>query len=413
MSAAAFFGLCLAMSGASAAPKVEPTAAERARSILARIADPSVDPPLDLGSAVAQLSMLGAGAIPAYVTVWSTRTSRPERHDAVVRALLELPRNTIGAELRSIASSAPSPERRTAATRLLAEIRHSEAVLAWMDLAHGLQTNGLLGSQYEADAAEVLGALLRARPEDHALLASRVPKLTREVLSVVVSGTELASVAEGIDLVERIASRHRDLEPICVPALGRLCELHPGPEAEHALDVVRTQLTSREPVRRERAALALGRALDARSALHFVELLSDVEPLVAHAAQDGLHRISGHRWRAEPERWLAWLDGEETWRRERLHAVIDAARGPQVTIALRALEELARHPLHAHEIAQRLGDDVAFVSTPQAPAAVSVLRDLGSRAAIPFLHACADEAESAAADAALRVLHTWDSRSED
>lgn len=376
----------------------------RAREILVRVGDPAAVPPIDVEGAVLALSTLGASVVPACVATWSRRDACSARRAASLGALQALASNVAGAELRSIAARDPSLERRIGAVRLLAELAHRDALPAWIELAGNLARDERLGAQIAADVGDALRALLARERSEHARLGAHLERLDDALLALVVHAVERAPSEEGIDLVERVLARAPALEDVCIPTLARLCLLHPGPEAEHALERLRQQLQEFEPALRERAAFALGQALDPLAVLHLVDRLDDLEPLVARAALVALQRLSSRTWPADPERWRAWYEGEELWRAERLDALLADVRGSNATRALRALRELALHPLHAHAIARGLGDALETARGPVALACVGAARQLESGASRAALERCAASDEPELAEAARRAL---------
>lgn len=358
-----------------------PTAVERARTVLARVGDPSIDPPLELESAIPRLAALGVDALPVYVTAWSARGTSGERRAAALGAARELPSNSVGERLRAVSSSRCEPARRIGAVRLLAELGHRDALDAWIASNADLADEGLPGSQIESDASDALLALLRAVPSEHGRLASRVGRMEPALLPLVVRAVGAAAQESGIDVLERVLARDPGLESACSDAIGVLCALHPGDDAIHALERVRERLDDRDAQRRVNAALTLGRALDARAAPLLADRLEDEDPLVARAALIALRGLSGHAWNGDVDRWRAWCDAEERWRARRLDELLRVVQGPNSSIALGALQELAAHPLHAHAIALGLGDALESARGAVATSIVRVLGALGSGAA--------------------------------
>lgn len=404
--------LACALAAACAAPAFasERDPHVRAREILVRVGDPLAEPPLDVDGAVLALSTLGASAVPACVAAWSRRDACDARRAASLGALSVLAANVAGAELRAIATRDPVLDRRIGAVRLLAELAHRDALPAWIELAESLAREEQLGAQIASDVGDALSALLSIESTEHARLGAHLERLSPPLLALVVDAADRAASEHGIDLVERVLARTPVLEDACIPTLARLCVLHPGPEAEHALERLRQQLQEREPALRERAAFALGLALDPLAVLHLVDRLDDLEPLVARAALVALRRLSGHHWPAEVVRWRTWCESEERWRVERLDALLADLRGSNATRALRALRELALHPLHAHAIARGLGEALETARGPVAIACVRAARRLESGASRAALERCAESDDAELAQAARNALEALRAR---
>jgi HEAT repeat protein len=358
------------------------------------------------GRLPAALAALGAGALPDLFTVLASgsgleRPVEPAEEDALAEALASFGSPRLRPFLQGRLSREPAMEERLAALRVLARSGSSDDLGLVRLATHGAGPV-FAGALQEACAgilrrdARALEALRRWMLEASLALGAAIARAVTE-----------SECPRALSALASTLGFRADLDAELLEQLALLIARAPKPVPEDDLHRIEDALERDDPRILRAATLALGHAQHAAALPRLIALLEHDSRGVSIAAEWALGNLTGLRFRADGERWRAWLRAEEAWlarNGERVHAEL---RDPAPRIVIRALGELGSHRWRRHELAL----DTAVALEHEDPLvrrlACLTLGRLGSSAAGPALtQALGDEDESVARAArqALEVL---------
>jgi len=155
------------------------------------------------------------------------------------------------------------------------------------------------------------------------------------------------------------------------------------PDAELAR--LRGFLTNANPELVRAAAKVLGRAGDADACKSLIALLDHADKRVAGAAHWALKQMSGLSTGANPKDWTRWLDSQTSWHEAEFDTLIEQLSSDDAGSVVHALGKIVVHPLFKHETALALRDGLASPNVAVARMTASMLGQLGSVHAVPWL----------------------------
>ncbi len=156
-------------------------------------------------------------------------------------------------------------------------------------------------------------------------------------------------------------------------------------EAHAALcDQLRLRLDSPKSHERSAALRALGAQGDWRSVVDMLDRLEDEDRGVSASALWALERATRLSWR-DPRAWRTWYDAELVWRRDRLDFVLETLQSSAPRQAIAGIEEAAKHPLFALELAPWVADTLRSYDGDARAAAAETLGRLLAPVALPAL----------------------------
>jgi len=195
----------------------------------------------------------------------------------------------------------------------------------------------------------------------------------------------------------------RMLLPCLVLASGRPAE---GVD-ESLLDILRAHAQSSDAMLARAAVAAAGTFEDSASVPILVPLLESEDLGLREAAHTALRRITGLGFPCQSARWVAWYEVEELWVRTQSESVTSRLGSRRPADVVRALQEIATHPLERHALAERVAEVLQHHDPQVRRLACSVLGRLASvrsAAALENVLGDADPRVAEEARAALRSI---------
>lgn len=389
-------------------------AQERGRSTQAAVEAllAGVERPSDVGRAIEELADLGAVALgPLFERLCADDAGEvplgPLQTAAIHGALSRLPRDgcldVLARETRT-----GDDRRRAAALEVLGRLGdHGELKLA-LDLGSPRSQDGPPDPALRAALERaLLGLCEREESSVRALAAffARVPPHAQASIATVVAqagGTRAASL-----LAAGLGSAGAEADTILLLELAELGHKRDAGDDQLVLERVRGLLGHPDRRLRVLACLALEKLRDHEAVPDLVVLLDDEDRNLRHRAHAALVGLTGMRFSAVSEDWLAWLAAGLAWWDERAEPCRVALVSGTPAQAAASVQEIARQRLFVHHGASIL----AFaLQRPEPDIVKSACRALGSmseRAAQQALYSVLnhpDPTVAAEARAALRRL---------
>ncbi len=202
------------------------------------------------------------------------------------------------------------------------------------------------------------------------------------------------------DLLAGALGHRPELDLVVILNLPKTAGCYSSPLRARALDLVRADLTSDEPMLARVAAEVCGDLGDALAAAKLCELLESSDAQLVVTAHVALKKLSGLAFPAQRARWQQWFQAEDAWVRSEAELVLGQLESQDKDEVLQALQELVLHPLYRDTLARKvLG--VTGRSEPELRVfACTVLGRLRAPASIPALRELERDTSQEVADAA-------------
>src|SRR5262249_36248921 len=146
------------------------------------------------------------------------------------------------------------------------------------------------------------------------------------------------------------------LDLVVLPNLTRAQGCHTSSQRARALEYVRADLASSQPMLARTAAMVCGELADPLAAPDLCDLLEGADAQLAAVAHGSLKKLSGLGFAAHRERWKQWLQTEVEWYQSVGKYDIRRLRSPSEEVVLEALQSLMQHPLYRDEFVTRVSD---------------------------------------------------------
>lgn len=328
-----------------------------------------------------------------------SRHDTPEQRRILQALELLEPRRLGSWVARRVSPSSPEAER-VAALRVLAAVGGTRDLPLCERIAVGSPQGPLLGDELR----HAYAGLLQRHPETFerlwVLFEETPAELRRFAFEAVGDVPERSALADLADWLDRA----RDLRPTILGSMTLVAASSPAPTEAELRENVRRLLDEDSATVRAAAALACGALEDADACGTLIELLQDQPAPVRHAALDALRTISGHDFRADPDRWRSWYATERQWWSERAPSVFRALRTGSTTEVVSAIGELVAHSLDRHRLASELIGCLEHEEARIRRLAALGLGALGSVLAVPALQLAVQDEEEPVRAAAEQAL---------
>jgi len=405
--------------GAAASPVGRPIAAiedpwvAEACSRLLRQADPNpeelVAALLALGPAAIEpaIDALRDESVPAGEGELRVRLA-PKTLVAVHKALSQFEHAQVLANLRLRVASSPEWEQRKVVIEILGNLGEAADLGLLLEAATpaadgvGFDVRPVMLTQ------PALERILARHPAALENVAKRLTSVHEALAPALARAIGSSRSPKSFDLLVGALGVNPAIDMVVIPNLARAEGRNNSSQRGRALEVVRADLASSEPMLARLAAIACGELGDHISASALCELLEGHDPKLTQAAHEALQQLSALSFTAQRSRWQMWLRLEETWYRSEADFTLGQLRSKNEKLVLQALETLAQHPLYRESFTP----SVVAVTSRSEPSlrsmACSVLGRWRSRASIPLLRDLARDPSPEVAKAAAEALHSID-----
>ena len=271
--------------------------------------------------------------------------------DLLVETLRAWPERTAVAGLRAALQESSPLERRLAVLELLGEFAGAQglpdlfAVLRELD--GGQASDPRVLGVFVASLERVLSrdeASFRVVEDE---LERADARLTRACLGALGRSGDW----RGLSVLEDHLGRTPDLDRELLEALSDLDLWRQEEARKTVLRWAFERLDAEDAKLRAQAARTLATLRGGTHLEDVLGLLDDDDRRVRRSAHFALQELTGLRWDEQPQRWHAWLEREDDWRRQELPTQAETLLGPASGPALEALRGFAEHATWAAETA--------------------------------------------------------------
>ncbi len=295
--------------------------------------------------------------------------------------------------------------------RVVGQTDSPDAPLTVLAALEHIDARQMQAESVESRVAQALGAVLERNPLGFKALEPRLARgFPAEWTRSIARGIALSGRAEGLFSLSHMLGKHLDSEVDVLEAFARL--------APQAWDGVSASTLDRlfERIERENADAVRRSAASALTALrtetvvpYLLDMLDDLDPLVATTARSCLKRISERSFDTT-EGWRKWYAAEQKWWDESSAGCYGLLVVEDPGEVVLALAEIARHPLFARATGLHLAALLERQEPALRRAAMAVVERLKLGATCPqladLLHS-QDEDEVARAHRALVAVTGW------
>jgi len=255
--------------------------------------------------------------------------------------------------------------------------------------------------------AAALAALLRRDDRGFDDLADELAAFPPTHFRALVDALAAARRGASLPLLRAMLGRGEELDVAVLAAVGELPRWDEVARDGQTSWILNAHLRAESPKVRRQAVLALGALRDCEAFEPLLGLLGDPDRRVRLAALTALRSLSGLRWPADVDRWLAYLHDESTWYASELPEALERLASSDAHVVVDALRRLPEHPLFRVELSGEVAPLLSSGDEAVAVSACAALARLDSAAAVaPLLDALADPRPAVAAGAwnALRAI---------
>lgn len=312
-----------------------------------------------------------------------------------LEALGSAPAEAVLAELEAALAGPAGVQERIVALRLLAAQGGPQALALVLTAARGLGELESSRPSVQRDLREAVRAILHRDGRAWPLLVEQLETLEPVLAPAWVEAIGASERSRGLAVLARLRAQRPELGLLTLEAMVALELARPWILAGETRAHLASTLRLGQPAERARAA-RLAATLHAPEVVPLLlAALADGAPAVRAEARGALFRLAGLDLGEQEEGWSAWAEGEQLWRAEDLPQLRARLRLEDAGAANAALVELLRHPLHRHELATVLAEELLELPRPVALQACVELERLGSRHAVPALLRALPEAPPA------------------
>lgn len=352
---------------------------------------------------VAELAALGPGRIPDLFAVlaFGSGLERPlqsSEEDALAGALASFGAPPLRSLLKRRLSGDAPLEERLAALRVLARVGSSE------DLAFVRQAVPNAGPGLARMLQETCTAVLRRDERALETLRRWMLEAPLEIGAALAGSVGKSGCPRALEALASTLGFRADLDRELLAEIAPLAARAPKPLDEEVLRPIEDALEEDDVRVLRAAALALGHAEHSGALQALIRLLEHENRGVSTAAEWALEKITGLRFRADAQRWRAWLRAEQAWLERAGPRLGVELHAPSPALAIHALGELSSHRWPRHELALEALAGLEHASPLVRRLACTVLARLGSSAAAPGLVRALEDEDETVARAARQAL---------